>query len=197
MFNSCQEQKISSDTLFYIFSEAYRFNISFIHNCNKTSHPIVVKEKTITLKKYIHLKQPTMHKHERSPEMIKLFHSVTYYNIAKYYQQPGAYIICSYINGKAKRILTLNGYDESGSLYIGGTKNLCIRVERARRSLTDNYSLHPLGRIYQFSPNLKKRYPIDSLHVCLIPAENGLQKESSKKNDYKMDFGQLPIFNRN
>lgn len=128
---------------------------------------------------------------------MKLIDGFTVIHLLRYNKVEGAYAIFLYANGRHRRINRLNGVDIKGRLYVGGTGDLMKRIEQVIKSILENQCYHPIGEIYTVFPNLRRRFPIDSLYVAIFPSENGLLKEKEMKREYKRKFGENPPFNGN
>src|SRR5690242_5695726 len=121
----------------------------------------------------------------RQKQIIKIIDLLFSVYMMDFWNRPGAYVISSAPDGKGKPISRVGGIDTQGTLYIGGTRDLNIRLsDYLKESLLYRPSLHPVGTIYNKFPIAKELYPLDSLYVLAIPSKNPFEREKELKDIY-------------
>jgi hypothetical protein len=109
----------------------------------------------------------------------------------------GVYKVVALRNGNRMPVNRFLGTDTNGILYIGKATSIVDRVIDLKKSIVPAYkgTGHICGRRYKANPNIAAKFPIDTLHLELLPSDEPERLEQVLLNEYRSIFGEVPPLN--
>jgi hypothetical protein len=112
----------------------------------------------------------------------------------------GVYKVVALHNGKRVAVNRFLGTDTNGILYIGKATSFVDIVDRVielKKSIAPAYKGkgHICGRRYKANPNIAAKFPIDTLHLELVPSDEPERLERALLHEYRSLFGEAPPLN--
>jgi len=111
-------------------------------------------------------------------------------------KEPGVYEVRWAVNGVPQTINRVDGADDSGLLYIGGSINLRRRIKNFWDRVMGGKAPHTAGHTYK-AYNFERKFRPEQLQVrwALIPKEELQKAESHLLEEYVKKFLDKPPLN--